>query len=404
MRSSVLLASLVLWLGVYSPVQAWPSCWCPLPPMCGGSGFVYWYSPPIIYCPPVVGPPPLMTPLMIGMNSGLEKREGSQTATANEIRISPPRPLTTETIAPASADTSASQSPAPERPLETIRPAAFNQPPHPQPAKNDADGSEQIPAPGGPSAVGESGFSLPQRPAEPTLPRDGVRTPESSPPQDGLKNVNLPQRTGPMSSPPDKPSSRDTAEPASPPTFSAPMLTLPEIPKAPASPAVPDRPSPLPAPSSPLPGLVLPPSPAPAVPEAAPAPMDPAPPVSPESPRVPLPRPMPSETGLPPLVLPPVPEQKVTSQSSPLTSLPKVRAIPVAASTRPVAPGRGKVSLFNYSQRDWEVTIQGRPLTLPRRSYVDVEVPNRFQLRIGAGRMTEYVVPPHQVGIDLVIE
>ncbi len=85
------------------------------------------------------------------------------------------------------------------------------------------------------------------------------------------------------------------------------------------------------------------------------------------------------------------------------SSLP-VRMIAVAEATESAAPGKRKVGVFNYTEREWELVINGEKVKLPRRHYLNAEVPATFAWRIGTGESKTVTIPAGQAGVELVLE
>jgi len=180
-------------------------------------------------------------------------------------------------------------------------------------------------------------------------------------------------------------------------------------------------PSAAPAPRSPLtiPDPMVPsqsretsdskPSPS-AAPMPAPAPSgsDPLPPIS-------VPAPKPSAGGkddLPPLVLPPdtpgapsgaiPPAKPITSRSSPLTGGMKVQ---VFSAGGPVpASSLRKIGFFNHTGRDIQLVIEGKAVTLPKKSYLQAELPVKFTWKHSDRPAETATVPDDAAGLDVLFK
>ncbi|HUR55745.1 MAG TPA: hypothetical protein VMZ71_16530, partial [Gemmataceae bacterium] len=204
-------------------------------------------------------------------------------------------------------------------------------------------------------------------------------------------------------------------KPADPPKLEVPKFEPKapglELPKGePKSPGLEIPPAPTsPAPASP--GLTLPPvTPDPTSPLIP----SPVPPVSPE--------PKKTET-LPPLVLPPESPVRppTTSRSSPLSAVTAqvfaayadgARDQPRAAETAKAAEaGRGartdglkKVSFFNHTDRDLNLTIDGKDVKLPARTYINARLGASFRWKHGDNEPETATVPADAAGLDVVLK
>jgi hypothetical protein len=148
----------------------------------------------------------------------------------------------------------------------------------------------------------------------------------------------------------------------------------------------------------------------PVVPSAAPPPESLIPP--PSVPLVPDPgkrAPLPSLT-LPPEV--PVAPEKMgekgdtTSRSSPLTG--GTRSITMTVSVFPArgmeapAPGYRSVGFYNHTARDLSLTIEGRAVRLPAKSYLQAQLAPRFTWSHSDRSAIREVVPEGAGGLDVV--
>lgn len=159
-----------------------------------------------------------------------------------------------------------------------------------------------------------------------------------------------------------------------------------------------------PAPKSP--SLELPKDPVtPAVPSAAPASPEPLipPPSIPSMPDSKKPE------GFPPLVLPPdTPSQPKNneriSRSSPLagnTHEVSVSVFPANGST-PARGGYRTVGFYNHTDRDLSLTIEGRAVKLPGKSYLHAKLGPTFTWSHGTTAAMRETVPDGATGIDVV--
>lgn len=205
-----------------------------------------------------------------------------------------------------------------------------------------------------------------------------------------------------------------------------PAPTLTQDPPAKAPSLVPDPPAKTESPMPKMPSLELPPltgstdaappnPKGPMVPSAAPMPAPPssesgagAPPSSPVVPTQMEPKKPTGANDLPPLVLPPegpggrsgVIPMTSTSQSSPLTGAVKVQVFTTLGNAN--AGGTRKVGFFNHTEKDIQLVIEGRAVTLPRKTYIHAEVPQAFQWRYDGHPTQTAQVPDGAAGLDLL--
>jgi hypothetical protein len=187
-----------------------------------------------------------------------------------------------------------------------------------------------------------------------------------------------------------------------------PDFTPIPVPKGPEStPVRPAVPVPAPAASEPkAPALELPrepggsavPGPAPALPEG----------LIPSQSVPELPEPGKPST-LPSLTLPPdspVAPQKSVSRSSPLAAGrdagPAVSVFPARADRDAPADGRKTVGFYNHTDRDVSLTIEGRAVTLPARTYLHAKLAPTFTWGHGAAAPVREAVPAGASGLDVV--
>jgi hypothetical protein len=178
------------------------------------------------------------------------------------------------------------------------------------------------------------------------------------------------------------------------------------VPKKPAT-AVPEAAPPLPDLNPKLPPIEVPKTPSVATPAPAPAPM-PAPtfpeplipsPSVPELPGV-------KKESLPSLTLPPDVPVKTdsTSRSSPLSGGGRGMTVSVFAATGTERPTDGyrTVGFFNHTDRDLNLTIEGRAVKLPARSYLHAKLAPTFTWGHGDRPAARETVPDGAGGVDVV--
>lgn len=140
----------------------------------------------------------------------------------------------------------------------------------------------------------------------------------------------------------------------------------------------------------------------PAIPVPAPAPDSLIPPSA-------LPVPKTADT-LPPLTLPPdtpvSPDAKpVEAKSSPLAAVAngvKVSVFP--ASGVVAANGVRKVGFYNHTDRDLSLTIEGKAVALPAKTYILAHLPPTFTWKHGDKPATKETVPADAAGIDVLFK
>lgn len=188
------------------------------------------------------------------------------------------------------------------------------------------------------------------------------------------------------------------------PTFKS-VDPIPEVPADPFK-VKPVEPSPMKSTDGPM--LTLPGTPEPAVPSPAPAPSakDIIPPMVPKLPESPLPKP--SGVGgdpLPPLVLPPeATPMGSTSKYSPPAAVPKsaLRVKVFVASGAAGRPGLSKIGFYNHTESDIALVIEGRAVTLPRKTFIHAEVPATFRWKYADEPERTATVPAGAVGLDVL--
>lgn len=121
-----------------------------------------------------------------------------------------------------------------------------------------------------------------------------------------------------------------------------------------------------------------------------------------------VPVPAPAPDALPPLTLPPdtpvAPDAKPTeAKSSPLTARePKVSVFPASG----VAAERGlrKVGFYNHTDRDLALTIEGKAVTLPAKTYLHAQLPSTFTWAHGDKPAAKETVPADASGVDVLFK
>jgi hypothetical protein len=154
------------------------------------------------------------------------------------------------------------------------------------------------------------------------------------------------------------------------------------------------------------PSLTLPGAVSPAVPSAAPALPDPLIPPSsvPAIPNPGKPDALPSLTLPPDVPVAPTVKSESISRSSPLTgsSTPSVNMFPVISAEK-ATDGYRVVGFFNHSNRDHNLTIEGRTVKLPAKSYLEAKLGQTFTWGYGDRPVVRERVPDGAVGLDVVI-
>ncbi len=161
-----------------------------------------------------------------------------------------------------------------------------------------------------------------------------------------------------------------------------------------------------PAPS--LPSLDLPVSPAPATPAPAPAaePLIPSPTIP--APTLTIPDPLKPDM-LPSLTLPPdspvAPAKDSTSRSSPLTGWRAGPSVHVFPADRSSANGVYRsIGFYNHTARDLELTIEGRAVSLPAKSYLQAKLGASFTWSHSHRPAVRETVPTDAGGLDFVFQ
>jgi hypothetical protein len=115
--------------------------------------------------------------------------------------------------------------------------------------------------------------------------------------------------------------------------------------------------------------------------------------------------------ALPPLTLPPdtpiSPEtlpRAIEAKSSPLGTgarALRVSVFPVAGAAP--AAGLRKIGFYNHTNRDLALTVEGRTVALPAKSYLNAQLPPTFTWKCGDKPATTEAVPADATGLDVLI-
>lgn len=251
------------------------------------------------------------------------------------------------------------------------------------------------PTPRTPVAAAPRPQPAPAAPAPPPVPPAAART--EDPPVRPAAAVTPPAPPTPAVVPPTAPPAM--APPASPPSI---------VPVPPANPPAAKGDVPV------IPPLVLPMPPEKGgAPPAAKGSSLVLPPDLPLAPAVPTPAPPPDVTpkrpaeSIPPLVLPldglggpsgVVPP--TTSRSSPLAAAGRVQVFPVAAGA--VVGATRRVGFFNHTDLDIPLTIEGRTVTLPAKSFLHAQLAPTFRWSEAGGPARTTTVPADSPGVDVL--
>ena len=141
-----------------------------------------------------------------------------------------------------------------------------------------------------------------------------------------------------------------------------------------------------------------------ATPTPAPAPdssslIPPMFPKLPESPTLKLTTP--NTDALPPLVLPPEAKGS-TSKSSPLADRGDGKVQVLVAEGKPAFGPTRRVCFFNHSDRDIELVIEGRSVSLPKRTYINAELAPTFRWKQHGEETRTESIPDGSAGLDVV--
>jgi hypothetical protein len=240
-----------------------------------------------------------------------------------------------------------------------------------------------------PAASSDSAPPMPKKATDATPPKKADPPAVAPDPLPKFPEVVIPKDIGPL------------------PKLEVPKGAADPTPKAPTPAAVPD---PAPAPDLKLPpidfpkdtGPKLPPLPSPGT-TAVPAPAPPPEPLIP-SPSVPaIPDPA-KKDSLPSLTLPPDIPITRESKSSPLTGGRREMTVSVfpAGGEQAVRGGYRTVGFYNHTARDLNLTIEGRSVKLPARSYLHAQLAATFTWGHGDRPLVRETVPAGAAGVDVV--
>jgi hypothetical protein len=352
------------WLAVLAVVAIpdWASaCW----PLLGAPMHAApMYYPPPVYSVPIY-PPAYVYPPVVG-----------------SAVVMPPWGFRPGASAPYAALPEAAK---PAQTPAAVKPAATPRPSTPSPKADAIRPTVVKESTGSPNAAAKT--------TEPTQASDLLTLPKqpSKPATEGLPPLELPKGKGPS-----KPQTRtnDVEMPQKPSTTAIPTPAPADSQSA--TPIAPEKKS-APAPVSPAGGT--------AVPSAAPASDSLIPP-----PSLPL---TPGASSLPSLTLPPeVPvnpalQRNNTSRSSPLTqgtgTEVMMKQFPVArAGSTPLGPGYRTVTFFNHTQQELQLTIEGRSVKLPSKTYLEAKLGPSFTWSYGDKPALKETIPDGAAGLDVV--
>ena len=110
-----------------------------------------------------------------------------------------------------------------------------------------------------------------------------------------------------------------------------------------------------------------------------------------------------TDSGLPPLSLPPVPNES-TSRSSPLSAKPQAAVDVFPVDGPPLASPSMKrtIGFFNHTDRDLKLTVDGETITLPKRHQVTATVAAKFRWKLDDGPERTTEVPTTAPGVEVV--
>lgn len=352
--------------------SAFHPCWCP-PPPCSSFG-----PPRLLYPRPLFPRPLVLAPRFVP---------------AYQVPVVQPQayvvPAPTFVCPPVVAPAVARLNPAPSSPAVAADPMV-------QPAGGKAKAPEKT-KPVEPKKKPEVAVSpptvVPDPPAKVSEPAAKTAAPMTKAPTPAARAPESEKATEPL---PKMPTPTLVPEVPSKSAAAAPPLVLPPAPGSKGSPnakpvetAVPDA-TPMPAPAPfepPIPPTLVPTLPNSGEPKKDAADRDP----------------------LPPLVLPPeapggssgiVPES--TSRSSPLSARFQVRVFTATGALRAAATKR--IGFFNHTDRDIDLVIEGRAVTLPRKTYIHAEVPPTFTWQHSGNPAKPTTVPADSPGLDVLFK
>jgi hypothetical protein len=189
----------------------------------------------------------------------------------------------------------------------------------------------------------------------------------------------------------------ESAPPAAPPK-AEPVAPRLEFPTGPA---------PSPAGDSPKPGAEVKPPPL-ELPGAAAAVPAPAPAPDTLIPAAGVPA-LKNPDALPPLTLPPdAPVAPDSSRSTEVKSSPlsgrDLRVTVFPATGGAAAAGLRKVGFYNHTTRDLALTVEGRTVALPAKTYLRAQLPPTFTWTCAGRPAARETVPADAVGVDVLIK
>lgn len=344
--------------------------------------YVPTYHVPVYYAPPVYCQPAYPQPLYV--------QPWPSTPAFPAPRVHPVMPKSdssrTQPTGTTPQQIAKPEPAAPSRPpqIDPIRPAAGTEVPTP-PTKPQVD-----PAPKEPKRKGL--FEIPQNlkpdPQTPTgAPKiEEPKIPSPAIPSPGLPAAPVGEPKLPMFELP-KGGSDEKLPPLVLPTEPDTKIPSPTLPKMPSTePKV--SPQELPGGSS-------------AVPVPAPSPDVLTPPdtLKPKKP-----------DALPPLTLPPdtpvapgASPKTVEARSSPLTSAARELKVSVFPASGVATAGLRKIGFYNHTQYDLQLTLEGKTVTLPARSYLHAHLPPKFTWKCAGQPATSATVPTDATGLDVLI-
>jgi hypothetical protein len=307
------------------------------------------YPAPPVYCqpaypPPVYAQPWVPAPAFVPQVPAVPAVQPVKPSSDNS-RAAPPTPSVAR---PEPAPPSAQPLPEPVIPASDLSPAKPPEPvkPQPEPARDPA-------RPKGPKVSVEP-------PAKPNPP-----APADKPKPEELKF--------PAVEPPSIPSVKPKGSASA--GVNEPTLELPKDSKIPPLEVTGSSAVPVPAPSS---DVLIPPA---GVPGA-------------------------KADSLPPLALPPdspVAPGAVEAKSSPLGTATTALKVSVFPAVGAAAGQYRKVGFYNHTTRDLALTIEGRAVTLPAKSYLFAQLPASFSWACAGKPAAKETIPADATGLDVLI-
>jgi hypothetical protein len=113
---------------------------------------------------------------------------------------------------------------------------------------------------------------------------------------------------------------------------------------------------------------------------------------------------LPSLTLPPEIPVAPPPKVDSTSRSSPLAGVARGLTVSVFAAegSGSALAGYRTVGFYNHTANDLALTIEGRAVKLPARSYLQAQLAPSFTWSVGNRTATRETVPAGAVGVDVV--